>query len=218
MMESRPPSPAYFAKLQLQSSLAMPEETSPPTAPPAVSPEPPQPKTNFNIGEEFGTAKKNLPPVKILLIGAALILVAWGIAALLQRPKTSATGSIDQVVSVEVPNQNMVLVAINVAIQNHGTKPFWIHTIKADVDTTSGSFSADPTSAMDFDRYFQAFPALKEDAIAPLQPESKIAAGGQLSGTIVVGFPLTADAFAGRKSLKVTIQPYDQPAPLVLTK
>lgn len=196
----------------------MPEGTSPPPTPPAVPPEVAQPKTNFNIGEEFGTAKKNLPPVKILLIGVALILVAWGIAALLQRPRTSATGSIDQIASVEVPNQNLVMVAINVAVQNHGTKPFWIHTIKADVDTASGSFSADTASAVDFERYFQAFPTLKEHALAPLEPDSKIAPGGQLSGTIVVGFPLTADAFAGRKSLKVTIQPYDQPVPLVLTK
>lgn len=195
----------------------MPEETSQP-APNAISPETPQPKTNFNIGEEFGTAKKNLPPVKILLIGVALILVAWGIAALLQRPKTSAAGSIDQVVSVEVPNQNLVLVAINVTVQNHGEKPFWVHTIKADVDTSGGSFSSDATSAADFERYYQAFPALKEYALAALQPDAKISPGGQLAGTVVVGFPVTADAFAGRKSLKVTIQPYDQPVPLVLTK
>jgi hypothetical protein len=196
----------------------MPEETLPPSTPNAGSPQAPESKSNFNIGEEFGTAKKNLPPVKILLIGVALILVAWGIAALLQRPKTSATGSIDQIVSVEVPNQNLVMVAINVGVQNHGTKPFWIHTVKAEVETASGSLSADATSAVDFERYFQAFPALKERAISPLEPDSKIAPGGRLSGTIVVGFPVTADAFAGRKSLKVIIQPYDQPVPLVLTK
>ncbi|HTZ98239.1 MAG TPA: hypothetical protein VMB18_17680 [Terriglobales bacterium] len=194
----------------------MPEETSP--APPAVPPEASQPKTDFNIGEEFGTAKKNLPPVKILLIGVALIVVAWGIAGLLQRPKTSATGSIDQVVSVEVPNQNLVLVAINVTVQNHGLKSFWIHTIKADVDTPTGSFSSDAANAVDFERYYQAFPTLKQYAIAPLLPEAKVSPGGQLSGTVVIGFPLTADAFAGRKSLRVSIQPYDQPVPLVLTK
>lgn len=195
----------------------MPEEPLPPAAP-VAAPSPENPKTDFNIGEEFGTAKKNLPPAKILLIGVVLILVAWGIAALLQRPQTSAVGSIDQVVSVEVPNQNLVLVALNVTVQNHGLKSFWIHTIKADVDTPTGSFSSDPTNAVDFERYFQAFPSLKEYAIAPLQPDAKISPNGQLSGTIVVGFPVTADAFANRKSLKVTIQPYDQPAPLVLTK
>lgn len=195
----------------------MPEEPVPPVTP-AAAPSPESPKTDFNIGEEFGTAKKNLPPVKILLIGVVLILVAWGIAALLQRPRTSATGSIDQVVSVEVPNQNLVLVAINVAVQNNGTKPFWIHTIKADADTPTGSFSSDATPAVDFDRYYQAFPTLKQYALAPLLPDAKISPGGQLSGTIVVGFPVTSDAFANRRSLKVTIQPYDQPVPLVLTK
>ena len=195
----------------------MPEDPLPPSAPTAT-PSNETPKTDFNIGEEFGTAKKNLPPVKILLIGVALILVAWGIAGLLQRPKTSATGSIDQVVSVEVPNQNLVLVAINVAFQNKGTKPFWIHTIKADVETTGGNFSSDAASPADFDRYYQAFPALKQYAIAPLQREAKVLPGGQIAGTSVVSFPITADAFAARKSLRVTIQPYDQPAPLVLTK
>jgi len=196
----------------------MPEETPPPIAPSVASSAAPQSKNDFDIAEEFGTAKKNLPPIKILLIGAALILIGWGIAALLQRAKTSASGSIDQVVSVEVPNQNLVLVAINVAVQNHGTKPFWIHTVKADLETANGNFSANAASAVDFDRYFQAFPALKEHATTPLLPETKIAPGDQAGGTIVVGFPVTADTFAGRKSLKVTIQPYDQPVPLVLTK
>jgi hypothetical protein len=176
------------------------------------------PQTDFNIGEEFGTAKKNLPPLKILLIGAGIVIVGWAILALVQRPKSSATGTIDQVVSVEVPNQNLVLVAINVSFQNNGTKPFWIHTIKGEVDTASDSFSSDPTSAADFDRYFQAFPALKEYAIAPLLPEAKIEPNGKISGSVIFGFPVTADGFASRKALKVSIQPYDQPVPLVLTK
>jgi len=195
----------------------MPEEPSPQSAP-AATPSTEAPRTEFNIGEEFGTAKKNLPPVKILLVGAAIIIIGWAIAALVQRPKSSATGTIDQVVSVEVPNQNLVMVAINVSFQNNGTKPFWIHTIKAEVDTASDSFSAEATSAADFDRYYQAFPALKEYAIAPLVPEARIEPNRKISGTIIVGFSVTADAFANRKALKVSIQPYDQPVPLVLTK
>jgi len=195
----------------------MPEEPLPRSAP-ASTPSAETPKTDFNIGEEFGTAKKNLPPVKILLIGAAIILVGWGMAALLQRPRTQAGGTIDQVVSVEVPDQGLVLAAINVSFQNNGTKPFWIHTIKADVETTSGNFSAEAISPADFDRYYQGFPTLKQYALAPLQVEAKIEPGGKMNGTIMVGFPVTPDAFANRKSLKVTIQPYDQPVPLVLTK
>jgi hypothetical protein len=198
----------------------MPEDTpSPPSALPSASPSAPSlPGTPFRIGEEFGTAKKNLPPVKIVLIGVAVIAVIAIVASLVQRPHSATTGSIDDVVSVEIPDQNSIMVAINVAFQNNGTKPYWIHTIKADLDTGSGSFSDDAASPADFDRYFQAFPTLKQHAFEPLQREARINPGGQTKGTIIVAFPVTPDAFLHRKSLKVTIQPYDQPVPLVLTK
>jgi len=193
-----------------------------PTPPSAVPGGPasvsPGPGTSFQIGEEFGTAKKNLPPAKIVLIGVGVIAVVALIASLAQRPHSATAGSIDDVVSVEIPDQNMVMVAINVSFQNNGTKPYWIHTIKADLDTGSASFTDDAASPADFDRYFQAFPTLKQHALDPLQREAKINPGRQIKGTIIVAFPVTPQAFTNRKSLKVTIQPYDQPVPLVLTK
>jgi hypothetical protein len=198
----------------------MPDEIpSPPPAPPSpATSAPAQPRTQFHIGEEFGTAKKNLPPVKIVAIGVGVVAVVAIILAFAQRPHSATTGSIDDVVSVEVPDQNMVMVAINVSFQNNGVKSYWIHTINADLDTASGSFTDDAASPADFDRYFQAFPALKQHALAPLEREAKINPGGRIAGTIIVTFPVTPDAFASRKSLRVTIQPYDQPVPLVLTK
>jgi hypothetical protein len=185
---------------------------------PPSAPAPSQPGTPFEIGEEFGTAKKNLPPVKIVLIAVAGVALIALIASLVQRPHSATAGSIDDVVSVEIPDQNSIMVAINVSFQNNGIKPYWIHTIKADLDTTSGSFSDDAASPADFDRYFQAFPTLKQHALAPLEREAKINPGGRIAGTVIVAFPVTPDAFANRKSLKVTIQPYDQPVPLVLAK
>jgi hypothetical protein len=193
-------------------------EDAPSTPPPPPAAPPTQPGTDFHIGEEFGTAKKNLPPVKIIGIGIALIAVAWAIAAFVQRPRPSASGTINEVVAVEIPNQHAVMVAINLAFQNIGTKPFFIQTIKADVQTTDNTFSSDAASTVDLDRYYQAFPALKQYAGPPLQRESKIDVGGQTKGTIIVSFPVTPEVFATRKLLRVTIQPYDQPVPLVLTK
>ena len=172
----------------------------------------------FDIGEEFGTAKKNLPPVKILLAGAVVIAIVAGILELVQHPASSTVGVIGEVSSVEIPDQNSVMLAINVSIQNRGEKPYWIHTISAELETASRKFSDQAASAIDFPRYFQAFPVLKRSALDPLPPETKIAPGGQIQGTIIVSFPVTAEAFAARKSLQVTIQPYDQPVPLVLTK
>ena len=192
------------------------ETPSPPAPPPPATPA--QPRTDFRIGEEFGTAKKNLPPVKIIGIGIALIAVGWAITAFVQRPRPSATGTINEVVAVEIPNQHSVIVAISLAFQNIGTKPFFIQTIKADVQTTDNAFSSDAASTVDLDRYYQAFPTLKQYAGLPLQREAKIDVGGQTTGTIIVSFPVTPEAFASRKLLRVTIQPYDQPVPLVLTK
>jgi hypothetical protein len=194
----------------------MPEEIPQPSAANAAPATPPQ--QDFDIGEEFGTAKKNLPPAKIIAVGVGILLVIAGIAALWQRPKSSASGAIDQMVSVEIPNQGSVMVALNVSFQNNGTKPFWIHTIKADLETATGTFSDEAASPADFDRYYEAFPALKQYAIDPLQTEAKINVGGRTQGTVIFSFPVTPDAFANRKVLKVSIQPYDQPAPLVLTK
>ncbi len=199
----------------------MPEETPsvpPPQPEPVVDTQPPSPNLPFNIGEEFGTAKKNLPPAKILAICVAAILLVIGALAFFNKAHTSAAGSVDDITAVEIPNQGSVLVAITVSFQNNGDKPFYIHTMKADLDASSGSYSDEAASIADFDRYYQAFPALKEHAQKPLAPEDKILPGGKETGTIIVSFPVTNDVFASRKSLKVTIWPYDQPVPLVLSK
>ena len=191
--------------------------TPPPVSPaPPVSEPAPSGGMKFDIGEEFGTAKRNLPPAKIVLIGIAVVLVVGGIMVLTQSLPSSA-GSIDDVVGVEVPNQNIVLSAINVTLRNGGKKAMWIHSMKATLNTDSGEFSDDAASPVDFERYYQAFPALKQHAIEPLKVETKIQPGGEVKGTIMVSFPVAQDAFDKRKSLSVTIQPYDQRA-VVITK
>jgi len=164
----------------------MPEDTSSQPAPVSQTPSAPsEAPIPFHIGEEFGTAKKNLPSLKIVGIAVATIVVIAAIFAFVQRPQSSTTGSIDDMVSVEVPNQNQVMVAINVSFQNNGTKPYWIHNISASLDTTTNSFTDDAASAADFERYFQAFPTLKQHAIAPLLPETKILPGGKSAGTVI---------------------------------
>lgn len=204
----------------------MPDDASPlpPIAPePAADPAPEPaldlgPGPGVNIGEEFGTAKRNLPPAKIVGIVLAAAALLLGIFAFLDRAKPQGGGSVDNIAVAEIPNQNAVLVAVNVTLHNAGEKPLWIHDIKATLKTDAGEFSDVAASAVDYDRYFQAFPTLKERALAALPPETKIPVGGQAQGTVVVSFPVTQDGFDKRKSLSVIIQPYDQPLPVVLTK
>jgi hypothetical protein len=111
-----------------------------------------------------------------------------------------------------------VLVAVTVTLHNSGERPLWIHTIQGKLKTPSNEFSDDAASAVDFDRYFQAFPPLKQGAIAALLPETKIMPGNEARGTVIVSFPVTQADFDKRQSMSVSIQPYDQPLPVVLTK
>lgn len=191
----------------------MSDQPTPPPAPPT------EPTTDFQIGEEFGTAKRNLPPAGIVVICVAAIAVVLGIFAFVQRAKPQGAGSIDFITAAEVPDQNTLLSAVTLTLRNTGQKPLWIHTIKARLTTADGNtFDDDAASGVDLDRYAQAFPVLKQNALSPLLPEAKILPGAEQRGTVVVSFPVTQQAFDQRKSLAISIQPYDQPLPVVLTK
>src|SRR5258708_1191996 len=192
----------------------MPEQI--PNPDPAGTPSaPPEPKPaaqsgpTINIGDEFGTAKRNLPPVKILLMATAGILILVGIASFFQRAKPQGAGSLDNVTAVDLPGQNAVLVALTFTLRNSGEKSLWVHNVEGKLLTSSGESSGEAVSAIDFDRYYQAFPALKADAQAALAPEDKLQPGQQVRRTVMASFPVTLDAFNQRKSVSVVVQPYD---------
>jgi len=192
-----------------------------PAIPPAAPPPGPPPKahTDFQIGEEFGTARRTLPPAGIVLLCIAAVAVVLGLVAYFNRPKQQAAGSIDFVTAVEVPSQNTTMVAVTLTLRNNGDRSLWIHTLKAQLTDAEGkTFDDEAASGVDFDRYFQAFPVLKANTQPPLSPEAKLPPGTEQKGTIIVSFPVTKEAFDKRKSVTVTIQPYDRAMPVVLTK
>jgi hypothetical protein len=110
------------------------------------------------------------------------------------------------------------LLALNITVQNNGRIPYVIHDIQASLDTGGQQYSDQAASATDFERYYQAFPDLKKAPLDPIKPDDRILPGQSQRGTIMVLFPVKPDAFASRKSLTVTVTPYDEPVPLVLVK
>jgi hypothetical protein len=187
-------------------------------APPDAALTSPQRGPTINIADEFGTAKRNLPPVKPLLLTTAGILIIVGVVAFLQRAKPQGGGSLDNVAAVEIPGQNASLVALTFTLRNSGEKSLWVHDIQAKLATSNGELTSEAVSAVDFDRYYQAFPALKANTQPALAPEDKLQPGQEIKRTVIVSFPVTLDAFNQRRSVSVAIQPYDQPVPVVLTK
>jgi len=198
----------------------MPDENpSPPPKAPTQSQSTPAPSgPTINIGEEFGTAKRNLPPARIVVLTAIGVFVIVAIVAFLQRAKPQGGGSLDNVAAVEIPNQNVVLVALTFTLRNSPEKPLWVRDIRGVVQTVNGQLSGDAVSGVDFDRYFQAFPALKMNAQPALSPEDKLQPGQQVQRTVVLSFAVNMNDFNRRQSVALVIQPYDQPVPIVLSK
>jgi hypothetical protein len=191
---------------------------TPPEQPAAPgNPAVPDQPTDFDISEEYGTARKNLPPTRILLICVAAVAVIVAIYALTNRAHTVSSGSIENVTAVAIPGQDAVMVAVNISLQNNEEKPIWIKTIQVSTDAGGSTQTDDAVPAVDAQRYIQTFPELKQYAHDFLTPETRVNAQSKILGTLIVSFPVKTDAFAARKSLTVTITPYDE-MPIIMKK
>src|SRR5271169_2652917 len=113
-----------------------PSPTATPSASADVTAPSPQRGPTINIADEFGTAKRNLPPVKPLLLTTAGILIIVGVVAFFQRAKPQGGGSLDNVAAVEIPGQNASLVALTFTLRNSGEKSLWVHDIKGKLATS----------------------------------------------------------------------------------
>jgi hypothetical protein len=166
--------------------------------------------------EEFDRAKWTLPPIGIVFIGLGIVAVVAAILAFSERAKPVVGGGIDNISSVQLPD-NTVLVAVQLHISNATGKQWFIQSIKGTVKTDQGEQSDDAAPATDSQRYFQAFPALGQADTQVLKFDQKLAPGEQENGTVVFSFPIPKDKFDQRKSLTVTLQPFDN-QPVTFTK
>jgi len=147
-----------------------------------------------------------------------VVLVIVGIAVFLARGKPQGSGSLDNVVAVEIPGQGSTMVALTFTVRNTAEQVLYVHGIEGAIKTASGDSTGEAVSAVDFARYFSIFPALKDGAQPALSPEAKLQPGETVQRTIIVALSVTLDAFNHRQSVSVVIHPYDQSVPIVLTK
>jgi hypothetical protein len=193
--------------------------SSPNTPPSPVPPPTPPSGPTINIGEEYGTAKKTLPPARILLITVSAVLVLVFIISFLKRAKPQASGTLDSVAAVEIPGQDSTMVALTFTLRNTSDKILYVRSLQGSVKIPNGDVTpVDAVSAVDFDRYFTAFPTLKTGTQPALAPETKIQPGETVARTIIVAFPIKLEAFNQHQALAVVIWPYDQTVPVILSK
>src|SRR5271165_957937 len=181
-----------------------------------IPPKPPEAQVTAapSAYDEFGTAKRTLPPAAPVAIALVIVGIVVAIIAYTQRAKPAAQGTVDGEWFSQPANMESPMVLIAVTLKNVSDKTLYIKGIKATIQTDKGDQSDDAASASDYDRYLQAYPDLRGHG-SPLQVETKIPPGGEQKGTVMVTFPVTAQLFDSRKDLIVTIEPYDQ-NPIVL--
>lgn len=162
------------------------------------------------ITEEFDSPRRTLPAIAPLAVALVVVVVFIVGVGYVFRAKPVAQGQIDNVYFSQSAAQPSPMIAIQLTVRAVGDKPLYIKSVKAELQTQDKEYSDDAASAADYDRYFQAYPDLKDHAMKPIRVEDKIAPGAEEHGTVMVSFPVDKMAFDSRKSLTVTIEPYDQ--------
>jgi hypothetical protein len=179
---------------------------------PAPNPAPePQDAGHVPITEEFDSPKHTLPDKGPIII--ALVLVAIVVAAVVWffRATPVASGTIDEAFAIDVPGQGTVLATVQLTLKNITEKPLVLRNINISIQTDKGEFSDDFSSIANFQRYFQAFPELQQHSIEGLPRELKIPPGSQVSGSVIVSFPISKQEFDARRGLSASVSFHGQP-------
>ena len=110
------------------------------------------------------------------------------------------------------------MAALTFTVKNSSDKILYVHDIQAKLQAAGTESTSEAVSAVDFARYFQGFPTLKDGAQPALVPETKLQPGEEVKRTILVAFPVSLQVFNQRQSVSVVIHPYDQQVPVTLTR
>lgn len=208
---------------KVEAGEAKPAQAAAPAKPAAPKLAPPKVEKieygHLPLSEEMDKAKWTLPPITIVLAGIGIMVVLGLMFGMIFRYQPVATGQFRDVFCVEMADQASVLCTVQITVRNDSEKPLFIHSLKGTLQTADGKGYEDtPANEVDYERYFQAFPALREHATAALKPETKIVPGQQVYGTLVFGFPVPQSQFDSRQNLLITVQPYDNRAIVMAEK
>jgi hypothetical protein len=169
------------------------------------------------ITEEFDSPKHTMPDKGPVIIALVLVAIAVAAIAFFFRSTPAATGTIDEAFAVDVPSQGTVLATVQLTLRNATKKPLPLRNVNITIRTDKGEFSDDFASVSDFERYFRAFPALKEHSVEGLSHELVIPVGAQVTGSVIVSFPVTKEQFDSRRALIATANFYGH-RPVVVQK
>jgi hypothetical protein len=134
-----------------------------------------------------------------------LVVIVVGAFAYFLRAKPVAAGSIDGVFAVTLPAQNTSLAVVNLSFHNATEKRLQLLNVNVAIHARDAEYNDDFAAVSDFPRYFQALPLLQEHAQTPLTRDLQLAPNQDVSGTVIVSFPLTQQDIDARDSMTATL-------------
>jgi hypothetical protein len=160
----------------------------------------------------FSDTPERRSPLSIVapwLIAAIVIAAGAYLFVYFTEAPPVAQGKITKLFAVEQPGADRVIVGIEMHLKNAYEKDIIVRGVSATLITADGKDYTDQAAAAgEHQRYYQAIPELKQSDAPPLAFDTKLTPGQETTGLLIVGFPVTKDAFEKRKSLEVKINFY----------
>jgi hypothetical protein len=143
------------------------------------------------------------------LIAAAVIAVgAYAFVHFTEAPPV-ASAQVTKSFAVQQPGADQTLVGVEVTLKNVYDKDVIVRGIHAKLKTADDKeFTDQAAAAGDQAGYFKAIPEFKQSDAPPLAFDTKLAPNQEIRGLIIVGFPVTKDAFDHRKNFVITMDFY----------
>jgi hypothetical protein len=143
------------------------------------------------------------------LIAAIVIAAGAYLFVYFTEAPPVAQGKITKIFAVQQEGADQVIVGIEMHLKNAYDKDIIVRGLNAKLITADGKDYTDQAAAAgEHERYYKAIPELKQSEAPPLLFDTKLTPGQEIDGLMIVGFPVTKDAFDKRKSFEVKIDFY----------
>lgn len=143
------------------------------------------------------------------LVAAVVIAVGAYLFVRFTEAPPVAEGKITKLFAVQQPGVDRVIVGIEIHLKNAYEKEIYVRGINAKLVTADKQEFTDQAAAGgEHQSYFKAIPGLKQSDAPPLAFDTKLTPGQETTGLLIVGFPVTKDAFDHRQSLEVRLDFY----------
>jgi hypothetical protein len=206
----------------------------------ASSPKPQKTEETFDAGhvpmtEEMDSARRNLPPIIPVLIAFAVVAIIVGIYSYSARPGVEVQANIVGTrtfpihtesakmmgptgMEGEAEKYDQMIVMAHVNVKNLGQKrPVYIKGVEGKISTGTdqGDLEATQAAGSDQKQFFGYYKQVADFQMDPLQADTKLNPGQDVTGNVMFSFPVTPDVWQKRKDFTVTINLYDR-NPIVL--